>query len=113
MIALRAADRRSAIVVTEFRCPRRFDIFWLLFRHYLLKGRVLEQTDGLQVVRWHISWRSRTFRTYSVWSSVASIYSMGKCESHVEATRMPSQRGIVTSCNVFVSVGEWMEFMFG
>lgn len=101
------------VVVTRFECPNRFSMLELLWLHRLLRRRCRKQLSNLIDVKAFVSWHERLVLSVSLWSVAEGVMDMGSVDEHVRISRIPSQRGIVTSGGVFQYAGDWRDVMFG
>src|SRR5277367_4766366 len=75
------------VVITRFECESVLGLLRLLLLHKRIKGDVRRQASGFICVRTHISWRSHTMLSISVWKDLESIYSMGQVARHIQAAK--------------------------
>lgn len=108
----RTEDSRSQVVVTRFDCRTIPNVFRILALHYRVKPEVRRKVDGYLGGKAIVAWRRRTVLSISMWRDLPSIYQMGKVDRHILAARVPTRRGVTTSCGVYTYSGEWKHLMF-
>ena len=100
------------MVITRFECPNLALLIYLLLLHQRVRRAVRDSADGFVGVRTFIQWRTRTLLSISLWQDLGSVYSMGKVDRHIMATRVPCRLGVRTSSGVYCYVGDWRRVLF-
>ena len=105
-------DARDVVVVTRFDCGTLVYLIALVLLHPWIRHQV--EVDAIRMLGAcrRILWRERTLLSVSLWRDVESIYSMGHCQRHISAARLPARLGIEASCGIFSLSGDWKRIMF-
>ena len=103
---------RDVVVVTRFECGTFVCLVTLALLHPWIRHQVEVNATGILGACRRILWRERTLLSVSLWRDVESIYSMGSCQRHISAARLPARLGIETSCAIFNLSGDWKRIMF-
>lgn len=101
------------VVVTSFSCPSILHVILIRALHWQIKPQVQRDSDGLIASAVWVDWKRLRVFSFSLWESLASLYSMGTCPAHVAAARIPKRLGISTACTVFTALGDWRTVLFG
>jgi hypothetical protein len=100
------------VVVTRFECPHLLSVILLLFLHRRVKRGVRRHARGYVGVKLLVDWRRKVVLSVSVWKDIESVYSMGRVDRHITATRIPARIGVRTASGIYCYVGDWRRVMF-
>lgn len=101
------------VVVTRFECRTFIALLIIIALHHLIAPYVRRDVQGHLGALHQVNWRKRTVMNVSLWTSIDAIYSMGRCDAHIVAARIPRRLGVATSCAIFRMEGDWRSVMFG
>ena len=109
----RASDHRGHVVITRFVCPSRTRVFFLMLMHFRIKRKVRKVAGGFVGGTSVVLWQQRAMLSVTLWRHLDDIYDMGKVKQHIEASRLPPQLEIQTTCGIYSYSGDWRKLMFG
>jgi hypothetical protein len=96
-----------------FEAQSLWALLAIIRMHRPMRKAVEGTVEGFLGIRLSVDWRERRLRSISLWKDLQSLYGMGSVREHVEASRLPAQLGVRTSCGVFKYAGDWRTVLFG